>query len=164
MEAYEPSAFSFPKLGSSPTFGTSIDTIAIQPSIHNQQIFDRAIESTARHVSDYSIRNRATSILRSLNSAVKMKGIVVELPKIVTDFNFEEAYYELIFPSFTIGIVIAPNPSEDGWFITTDENFGDLGLTFRIDSISKAADFIGLYYGYGEDSTLSREMCTWYKG
>lgn len=140
-----------------------MDTIRIQPSIHNQRVFDRAIESTAIHVTDDSIRDRAIGILGSLNSAVEMRGVAVVLPRIITDFGFEEAYYELVFPGFTIGIVVAPDPSEDGWFITTDEDLGGLGLTFGIDSMQKAADLIGLRYGYAEDPGPSRGMCTRYK-
>lgn len=158
MEVYDTRSYGFPMGNGMPTSGESADCIAIQSSTDNQMLFDDVIRRTVDGVSDEGMRARAIRALRALSSAVNATGIVVKLPRIVTDFRFEEAYYEWMFHHFRIGIVVSPDQSEDGWFLVTDESMGDTERVFDLDDIAEAAMFVRSYYEYGRGSELSVQM------
>lgn len=123
------------------------------------QAFDAAKKKTMLGVDDIAVRTRAIGAIEELERAIKSYGVGIRIPRIVTDFSFNEAYYELIFRHVTIGFLISKNSYDEGWFINTDDAYGDISRSYGLDSIARAASFIWLYDGYGRDSGVSREMC-----
>lgn len=101
--------------------------------IPNRIMFDNIRKRTEEGIEDDELRVLALGFLRFLESAVTSEPVTAELPRLVCDFRHREAYYEWIFPHFTMGFVIDRDEDENGWFLILDETLGDRSMMGRFD-------------------------------
>lgn len=111
-----------PIVGTGGVTVSSLDDSLIVPNAKNQAIFADARKKTIEGIKDENLRDKALDFLLFLEVSVAREHIVSELPRIVTDFRFEEAYYEWVFSTFSLGFVIHPRDSESGWFMVSDDD------------------------------------------
>ena len=101
--------------------------------IRNRAMFDRIRKRTEERIEDDELRALALGFLRFLESAVMSEPVTAELPRLICDFRHREAYYEWIFPHFSMGFVIDRDEDENGWFLILDETLGDRSMMGRFD-------------------------------
>ena len=112
----------------------------------NGHVFNAARTKTEKGIYDAELRELAIDFLDILEFLVTEEGIDFELPRLITDFKHREAYYEWIFPMFSMGFIIDKNESERGWFIITDEVLGGKRIMDKLDvSLVDAMRFVKTY-------------------
>lgn len=140
------------------TMGSCLD-VHMPMYINNRTMFHNVREKTVGCIHDSELREKAMRFLDVLEWMVSTRGICRDLPRIVTDFSRREAYYEWIFPDFTMGFVIDKDETEDGWFIILDECLGGKMVMDKLDhSLRVAIDFMAEYVSRNR---ISGQMRPW---
>ncbi len=87
-------------------------------------MFDCVRSKTSRIV-DESLREKTLQFIDSLEIAVDLAEIKFDLPRLACDF-YDGSYMEWVFIHFTVGFNISMNKSEEGWFLISDEDLGNI--------------------------------------